>query len=114
MFVRVSQDPHLCHAHAYHDHYQYVDHDLGTFEQDQHGGEYDADDQDYDNVGEDGGKAHNDDMFEGEDEEDHHQLNAPHLGDSLPDVRVNHNFFQDLQAPCLTLSICAAYLFVFI
>ena len=47
-------------------------------------------------------------MFEGEDEEDHHQLNAPHLGDSLPDVWVNHDFFQDLQAPCFTLSMSAA------
>ena len=70
MFVRVSQDPHLCHAHAYHDHYQYVDHDLGIFDQEQHGGEYDEDDQDYDSVGEDDEKAHNDDMVE--DEEDHH------------------------------------------
>ena len=116
MFIRVSQDPYLPQADAHHDHdndgHIDDDHDIGIFDHDQHVGEYDEDDQDYDKVGQDDGKAHNDDMVEGED--GHHQLNAPHLGDSLPDVRVNHNFFQDLQAPCLTLSICAAYLFVFI
>ena len=76
------------------------------FYHDLHVGEYDEDDED--KVGEDEGKADNDDMVE--DEDDHHKLNTPHLGNRLPDVWVNHYFFQDLQAPCFTLSICAVCL----
>ena len=53
MFVRIRQDPHLPHAHAYHDNYDHDyyehiddDHDTGIFDHDQHVGEYDEDDQD--------------------------------------------------------------------
>ena len=50
MFIRVSQDPYLPQADAYHDHDndEHIDddHDIGIFYHDQHVGEYDEDDQD--------------------------------------------------------------------
>ena len=48
MFVRVSQDPHLPQADAYHDNDEHIDddHDTGIFVHDQYVGEYDEDDQD--------------------------------------------------------------------